>query len=55
MPVHIHALRTHAHAVQAAHAAQHVASPTISQFFNFPEENFHNWKSNHETHEKIVS
>ena len=55
MSVHVHALCVHVRAAQAAHAAQHLATPTIPQFFNFHEDNFRYRKSSHEIYENIVS
>ena len=52
---HVHALRLHKRAAPAASAAQHVATPTISQFLNFHEENFRGRKSSYKIHESIVS
>ena len=37
--VHVHVLHTHVHTALATCTAQHVGMPTISQFFNFLEEN----------------
>ena len=58
IPVHIHVhvlrLQIHVRALLAARAAQHVATPTISQLFNFREESFRNQKSDHKIHKNIA-